>query len=273
MRSSWVDTYVRRPSGVGTRIQGPAVPGQAFTVTATLANGSAKPWTGALLALRAPAGWQVRATAATGRDQLAAGATLTTSWQVTPPPTASPGTQWPLTVDGTAQSPTGLLRYSVPERVSTVPAAPVADAYLSDLAWVSAANGWGPVERDRSNGRNGAGDGTPISFGGAAYTKGLGVHAPSETVYHLGGAADRFTALVGIDDFSTKQSAAGATKASVRGDGRVLFTTGTLTGAGGPVQVDVDVPGVRLLHLVVEDANANSAFDHTSWALARVTVI
>ncbi|MFF1342013.1 sulfatase-like hydrolase/transferase [Streptomyces sp. NPDC058290] len=273
MRSSWVDTYVRKPFGVRTQIEGPAVPGQAFTVTATLANGSGKPWTGALLALRVPAGWQVQATTATGRDQLAAGATLTTSWRVTPPATATSGTQWPLTVEGTAQSPTGPLRYSAPERVSTVPAAPVADAYLSDLAWVSATNGWGPVERDRSNGRSAAGDGTPISFGSVTYPKGLGVHAPSEIVYHLGGTADRFTALVGIDDFSTKQAATGATKASVRGDGKVLFTTGILTGAGGPVQVDVDVRGVKLLHLVVEDANANSAFDHTSWALARVTVL
>ncbi|MFE3579947.1 NPCBM/NEW2 domain-containing protein [Streptomyces vinaceus] len=157
--------------------------------------------------------------------------------------------------------------------MSTVPAAPVADSYLSDLPWVSAVNGCGPVERDRSNGRNAAGDGTPISFGAVTYAKGLGVHAPSEIVYHLGGRADRFTALVGIDDFSTKQAATGATRASVRGDGKVLFTTGKLTGAGGPVPVDVDVRGVKLLHLVVEDANANSAFDHTSWALARVTVL
>ncbi|MFE6910752.1 sulfatase-like hydrolase/transferase [Streptomyces erythrochromogenes] len=272
MRSSWADTYVRKPFGVRAQVQGPAVPGQPFTVTATLANGSAKPWTGALLALRAPTGWQVRATTGTGRDPLPAGAALTTTWQVTPPPTAAAGTQWPLTVDGTAQTPAGPVRYSAPERVSTVPPAPVADTYLSDLDWVSATNGWGPVERDRSNGRKPAGDGTPISFGGVTYAKGLGVHAPSEIVYHLGGTADRFTALVGIDDFSANQAATGATKASVRGDGKVLFTSGRLTGAAGPVQVDLDVRGVKLLHLVVEDANANTALDHTSWALARVTV-
>lgn len=98
------------------------------------------------------------------------------------------------------------------------------------------------------------------------------MHAPSEVVYHLGGRADRFTALVGIDDFSKNQSAAGATRAVVRADGRTLLTTGTLTAATGPVALDVDVRGVRLLHLVVEDANGNSAFDHTSWARAHVTV-
>ncbi|MCB5164538.1 sulfatase-like hydrolase/transferase [Streptomyces bambusae] len=273
MRSSWVETYVRRPFGAMAHVQGPAVPGRAFTVTGTLGNGSGRPWTRALLTLRAPAGWQVQATTPAGQDLLAAGAALTTTWRVTPPATAAPGTRWPLTVDGTAESQTGPLRFSATEPVSTVPPAPVADAYLSDLPWVSATNGWGPVEIDRSNGRKAAGDGTPISFGGVTYAKGLGVHAPSEIVYHLGGTANRFTARVGIDDFSTNQAATGATRASVRGDGKVLFTSGKLTGASGPVQVDVDVRGVRMLHLVVEDANANSALDHTSWALARVTVL
>ncbi|MEU9256467.1 sulfatase-like hydrolase/transferase [Streptomyces sp. NPDC048270] len=272
MRSSWADAYVRKPFGVRAQVQDPALPGQPFTVTGTLANGSGRPWGRALLALQAPAGWQVQATTPAGRDPLPAGAALAVTWRVTPPATAAPGTRWPLTVSGTAEATSGPVRYSATERIVTVPPAPTADAYLSDLAWVSAANGWGPVERDRSNGRKEAGDGTPISFGGVTYPKGLGVHAPSEIVYHLGGSADRFTALVGMDDFSTDQSATGATKASVRGDGKVLFTTGKLTGAGGPVPVDLDVRGVKLLHLVVEDANASTAFDHTSWALARVTV-
>ncbi|MEV4941640.1 NPCBM/NEW2 domain-containing protein [Streptomyces zaomyceticus] len=37
--------------------------------------------------------------------------------------------------------------------------------------------------------------------------------------------------------------------------------------------VDVDVRGVRVLRLEVTDANARTSFDHTSWALARVTVV
>ncbi|MFJ4868774.1 hypothetical protein [Streptomyces sp. NPDC088757] len=36
------------------------------------------------------------------------------------------------------------------------------------------------------------------------------------------GAADRFTALVGIDDLSARQSSAGATRATAHGDDRVL---------------------------------------------------
>ncbi len=165
------------------------------------------------------------------------------------------------------------LRFTAATRFTPLPAPPTRDSHLSDLPWVSATNGWGPVEIDRSNGKQAAGDGTPIAFGGVTYAKGLGVHAPSEIVYHLGGRASRFTALVGIDDFSTNQSPAGATRAVVRADGRTLLTTATLTGATGPTAIDLDVTGVRLLHLLVEDANARSSFDHTSWARPYVTVV
>ncbi|MGO4462263.1 sulfatase-like hydrolase/transferase [Streptomyces sp. M-16] len=257
LRSSWADSYPRRGWGL-------TVASDGVTLTTRMANGTARAWTDVRVEPALPAGWTAVPAGPATAASLAPGATLTTVWTVTAPGTAS----GPVTATAT----TSEFRFTASTRFTPLPAAPTADAYLSDLPWVSAANGWGPVERDRSNGRKEAGDGTPIAFGGVTYAKGLGVHAPSEVVYHLGGRADRFTALVGIDDFSKNQSAAGATRALVRADGRTLFTTGTLTAATGPVALDVDVRDVRLLHLVVEDANGNSAFDHTSWARARVTV-
>ena len=52
--------------------------------------------------------------------------------------------------------------------------------FLSDLAWKSATNGWGPVEKDNSNAEQGAGDGNPITLNGVAYPKGLGMHAAAD---------------------------------------------------------------------------------------------
>src|SRR3989442_4731648 len=52
-------------------------------------------------------------------------------------------------------------------------------SYLSDLAWTQVANGWGPVEKDRSNGENLAGDGKTLTLNGGTYANGLGTHAPS----------------------------------------------------------------------------------------------
>ena len=44
------------------------------------------------------------------------------------------------------------LRYGDP---APPPPPPTGTEYLSDLPWTSATNGWGPVERDRSNGETG----------------------------------------------------------------------------------------------------------------------
>ncbi|MQB01445.1 MAG: DUF4838 domain-containing protein [Actinobacteria bacterium] len=77
---------------------------------------------------------------------------------------------------------------------------PAGTADVSDLPWLWAANGLGPVEKDTSNGGEAAGDGGPITIRGKTYAKGLGVHPYSEVGYHLGGACARFTARVGIDD-------------------------------------------------------------------------
>ncbi|MFC9297556.1 sulfatase-like hydrolase/transferase [Streptomyces sp. NPDC057011] len=261
LRASWADTYVRSPWGV-TATADPT----AGTVTTTLSNGTNRPWPDARVTLPVPAGWTASPTGPTTAASLAPGAALTTVWAITTPDTAPAALL-------TAAATTSAFRFTASARFTPLPAPPTRDSHLSDLPWVSATNGWGPVEIDRSNGKQAAGDGTPIAFGGVTYPKGLGVHAPSEIVYHLGGRAARFTALVGIDDFSTKQSSVGATRAIVRGDGRTLLTTPTLTGAGGPVAIDLDVTGVRLLHLVVEDANARSSFDHTSWARPYVTVV
>ncbi|MFE2560645.1 sulfatase-like hydrolase/transferase [Streptomyces sp. NPDC059352] len=272
MRSSWRDEYPRTAFGTALTVPPLAVPGQTFAVTATLSNGSARAWNSAAVNLRAPAGWTVRATSPAAAAQLAPGARLAAAWEVTPPTGTPSATPWTLTAEGTALAPGGAVRYATDGVVTTPPPAPTRDGYLSDLPWIHAVNGWGPVERDRSNGRNAAGDGTAIAFGGTTYTKGIGVHAYSDVAFHLGGAGGRFTALVGIDDFSAAQSSAGATRATVYGDDRVLVTTPTLTAATGPVPVDVDVRGVRVLRLEVADANARTSFDHTSWALAHVTV-
>ena len=73
--------------------------------------------------------------------------------------------------------------------------------YLSDLNWVGVPqNGWGPVERDMSNGHNGALDGLPITLNGVVYPKGLGAHATSQIVYNLAGQYARFISDVGVDD-------------------------------------------------------------------------
>ena len=75
-----------------------------------------------------------------------------------------------------------------------MPQPPVADAWASDLLWLTAANGYGPAERDRSNGESGAADGHVLTLAGKTYEKGIGAHADSDIEVYLGG---RCTALAG----------------------------------------------------------------------------
>ncbi len=68
--------------------------------------------------------------------------------------------------------------------------------WLSDLNWLSATNGYGPVMRDVST------DGNIFSLNGNRFLKGLGTNADSTIHYELG-ACTSFTATVGVDDEGT----------------------------------------------------------------------
>lgn len=96
MRSSWVDTYRREPFGVTLQV---ARKRGKFLVTATFANGSARPWTAARLALTAPNRWQVRSLGTVTTDRIRSGGRFVARWEVTPAADTRQG--W-LTARGTA---------------------------------------------------------------------------------------------------------------------------------------------------------------------------
>lgn len=149
------------------------------------------------------------------------------------------------------------------------PVAPAATSYLSDLPWIYATNGWGPVERDMSNGSTGQGDGKIITLNGQTFQKGLGVHAHSEVQYYLGGNFKRFTSYIGIDDTQIDTSAASVTF-EVWGDGKKLYDSGLMTAVSETKHVDVNVEGVKDLKLVVTNAGNGNGNDHGTWAEAKI---
>lgn len=148
-----------------------------------------------------------------------------------------------------------------------LPDPPVGEVWASDLDWLSATNGWGPVERDTSNGESAAGDGNTMSVDGVTYEKGLGVHAESTVSYYVGGACSSLTATIGVDD----EVPNGSVRFSVIGDGDVLYQSGVLRGDSAAVDIDVDLDGVNYLDLVVDGAGDGVSADHADWAAARLT--
>ena len=137
-------------------------------------------------------------------------------------------------------------------RFTTASGGPTGTTYLSDLTWTSMANHCGPVERDRSNGDCGTGDGLPLRINGVTYAKGLGAHADSEVVYSLGGSCTRFKASIGIDDEVPGSNASVIFQVYAGHD--LVFTSGELNGTSPTVSVDVSVSGASQLRLVLEAA-------------------
>ncbi|HZM84759.1 MAG TPA: NPCBM/NEW2 domain-containing protein [Candidatus Limnocylindrales bacterium] len=145
--------------------------------------------------------------------------------------------------------------------------APGTGSYVSDRTWTASTNGWGPVERNQSNGEQASADGVVASTGSAFYVKAVGAHA-SSTVDLSSAGCTRFTASAGIDGEVTNSAA--SVVFSVTGDGTTLYTSPTVTVASGPVAIDVNISGRSSLRLAVSDAGNGIAYDHATWADARL---
>lgn len=238
---------------------GAGTPGQ---VQVDLTAGSAD-LTDASVTLQVPAGWKSTPAKVPGR--IPAGATRRVAVEVTPARDAE--------VRETRL--TALARYraagdarTTEQRLalSVLPSPPTGQAWASDLVWLSETNGYGPAERDRSNGESGAADGRTLTLAGTTYEKGIGTHADSDIAIHLGGRCTALTADVGIDD---EINGYGEVAFSVEGDGKTLWTSPKLTGASATVPVDVKLDGVRQVRLKVTDTNGSKTGDHGDWAAAK----
>jgi glucose/arabinose dehydrogenase len=140
-------------------------------------------------------------------------------------------------------------------------------SYLSDLTWTSASNGWGPVEKDLSNGEQGTGDGKTITLNGTTYTKGLGTHAAADIKYALSGCTS-FQSDVGVDD---EVGVNGSVVFQVYLDGAKTYDSGVMTGSTPTKQINLDLTGKGQLEIVVTNAGDSFDFDHADWAGARIT--
>ncbi|MPZ14509.1 MAG: hypothetical protein GEU73_08815 [Chloroflexi bacterium] len=139
---------------------------------------------------------------------------------------------------------------------------------LSDLDWTVVSNGWGPPERDTSNGEADPGDGQTLTINGATFAKGLGVHAHSDIRLPLGPTCTNFLAQVGVDD---EVGSLGSVEFQVWADGTLLYASGVMTGSSTTQSVTVDVAGRGELQLVVTDGGDGIDYDHADWANARIT--
>jgi pimeloyl-ACP methyl ester carboxylesterase len=140
------------------------------------------------------------------------------------------------------------------------------EVWASDLPFASAVNGWGPAERDKSNGEANAGDGHTLSVGAKTHTKGLGVHADSAIRFNVGGDCEYFQSEVGIDD---EVGDKGSVVFSVVADGVQVSQTQTVTGSMAPITVYASIDGAQTVDLIVSQAEGGGDNDHADWASAK----
>jgi endo-alpha-N-acetylgalactosaminidase len=240
-------------------------PGGGNEVKAVFTNDESTAAGAVRLELRLPEGWTAQPAGPVTFETVAPGAEVAGTWQVTPPADAeyrtySLGAAVRYTVGGSVRG----LTAATPVR--TLPPPPAADAWASDLDWTSAENGWGPVERDRSNGETGSGDGTLLRIGGVTYEKGLGTHAPATIRYYLGGRCTSFTAQVGVDDVQTSR---GSVRFGVRADGTERAASPVLRSADPAWSLTADVTGADYVELTVSDGGDGNGNDHADWGAAR----
>ncbi|MFD1366589.1 glycoside hydrolase family 2 TIM barrel-domain containing protein [Actinoplanes sichuanensis] len=239
----------------------------ADTTTATVRVDArcAAPLRDVAVTLDVPDGWQITP-ASVPLGEVAAGSPETATFQITVPA----GTDWgrhTLTASVTSTTTTGF-DSTVTASATVGTPLPAGSSWVSDLPFLETTNGWGPVERDRSNAEQPAGDGRPLTLGGVVYDKGLGAHAVSKVALDLTGrSCTTFRADVGVDD---EMGNSGSITFEVWVDGVRKASTGRLTGSASAQPIEADVTGGTRLELRITDSGDGNGADHGDWAAARL---
>jgi hypothetical protein len=242
----------------------PAQPeaGDTFTVSGTLTDDAGAALSDIAARLDVPDGWTATPIDA-APTTLASRQSASLSWRVTVGDDAAAGSYALAAVvsyqQGGVAGQTGST-YPVTLRQKGL-------VYVSDLPFVSATNGFGPVERDTNVGGSGANDGSTIMLRGTAYAKGIGTNAVSSVVVDIGGTCTSFSSDVGIDDSAAGR---GTVTFTVLADGAPVAATGVIRGSDPVQHLSADVTGVHQLTLQVGDAGDGVGHDNGDWADAKL---
>jgi len=242
-------------------------PGTSVTVTTTATNSGKLPAVLLRNNLAVPDGWNVMATSRKSSVLVGSNQRFATTWTVQVPADAKPGS-YDLSTTTTYEPDGAVSQSTVQVDVLNASAPPSGTSYLSDIPWLRADNGYGPVEKDTSNGEKAAGDGHPITINGSVYKKGLGTNAPSTIEYYTAKKCTSLSTDVGVDD---EKAASGSVTFEVWADGNKVADSGLLTVADPAKHLTADVSGATFVRVVVTDGGNGNNSDHGDWAGAQLT--
>lgn len=110
-----------------------------------------------------------------------------------------------------------------------------------------------------------------LKLNGKTYERGVGTHASSEFVINLQESANRFSALVGLDDKAGQISGGGTAIFKVFVDGKLVFESGLMNASMEPKKISIDLKKAKQMKLVVEHGGDGTHGDHADWAMANIT--
>jgi alpha-galactosidase len=144
---------------------------------------------------------------------------------------------------------------------SLAPKSVAATVWLDDLDLSVVSQGWSDPHKNASV------DNHPLSIDGQSFERGLGTHAISTLYIDLKGAAESFSARVGVD--GEERNTVASVGFYVIGDGKTLWSSGVMKGHDPAKSFSVSLTGVKTLLLKVDDGNDGITCDHADWADAK----
>jgi alpha-galactosidase len=259
---------------VGTGVPGSAVPaGQPFVAKVSVTNQGRLPMFDARFRFSAPAGWTVEPQNPSSRRVLPSGEVLTTGYRVTPP-AGTPIGDYHLeaTLDYRSIFDDEVHRAWSEDLVVPEPV-PAGVSNLGDLHWATARNGFGPVERDMSNGGIKPGDGKPLTINGHVYPKGIGTHADAQLLFYLGKRCTNLTVDVGIDDERDPRPDPTQSTAifEIWADGTKVADSGLRTWRDDAITLTGNLAGASFLRIVTNGGPDGFRWDRGDWAAPVLT--
>jgi hypothetical protein len=108
--------------------------------------------------------------------------------------------------------------------------------------------------------------GEPLRAGGRAWSRGLGVHAPSRLAWKLDGSWKELRGAVAVDDSVLLLPRRGSVEFEVALDGRSAWKSGVVRGGQAPLDLPaLDLTGVKELALEVHMATEFHVADRADW--------
>lgn len=136
------------------------------------------------------------------------------------------------------------------------------EVFLSDVPWTRSWSAFCRIIHDESW------DGGALSIGDHCYAKGLFVHAPAEVEFDLGGVYRHLSCEAGL--FT---SLPGQCRCVIEGDSRILFESGILHQKTAPLNLELDITGVKNLLLRVEGLGRGPLDGRFIWANASLSPV